>query len=201
MLVAGATVLGWQLVGTNWVSQQRQADTVERLERSWERGGSGEVAAGGSRATAVVRIPRFGSDYAVPLLEGTSDAVLATGYGHFRGTAEAGARGNFAVAAHRVTHGEPLRDMPSLQPGDEVVVQTARWTYTYELTTGGDDLVVPFTQTWVLDRLPTNPSGGVQPPQRPGQRLITITTCSELFHTDDRMIAFGVLTDKQPTTP
>ncbi|UAL30270.1 sortase [Nocardioides rotundus] len=149
----------------------------------------------------MVRIPRFGSDYAVPLLEGTSDAVLATGYGHFRGTAEAGARGNFAVAAHRVTHGEPLRDMPSLQPGDEVVVQTARWTYTYELTTGGDDLVVPFTQTWVLDRLPTNPSGGVQPPQRPGQRLITITTCSELFHTDDRMIAFGVLTDKQPTTP
>ena len=26
-----------------------------------------------------------------------------------------------------------------------------------------------------------------------GQRLITLTTCSEIFHTDDRMIAFGHL--------
>ena len=33
----------------------------------------------------------------------------------------------------------------------------------------------------------------MQPAQRPGQRLITLTTCSELFHTDDRMIAFGHL--------
>jgi sortase A len=33
----------------------------------------------------------------------------------------------------------------------------------------------------------------VQPRQQAGQRLITLTTCSELFHTDNRMIAFGHL--------
>ena len=34
-----------------------------------------------------------------------------------------------------------------------------------------------------------------QPAQRPGQRLITLTTCSEIFHTDNRMIAFGHLVE------
>jgi sortase A len=45
----------------------------------------------------------------------------------------------------------------------------------------------------VLDPLPHNPSGGVEPAQTAGQQLITLTTCSELFHTDNRMIAFGHL--------
>jgi sortase A len=34
--------------------------------------------------------------------------------------------------------------------------------------------------------------------QRPGQKLITLTTCAELFHTDNRMIAFGHLVDTAP---
>ena len=39
----------------------------------------------------------------------------------------------------------------------------------------------------------------MQPPsQDDGQRLITLTTCSELFHTDDRLVAFGHLVDKEP---
>ena len=61
------------------------------------------------------------------------------------------------------------------------------------LDSGGDDLTVGFDQVWVLDPLPTNPAEGVQPAQAPGQRLLTLTTCAELFHTDDRLIAFGHL--------
>ena len=59
---------------------------------------------------------------------------------------------------------------------------------------------MPFSAGWVLDDVPQNPdAGGVQPPsQDPGQRLITLTTCSELFHTDDRLVAFGHLVDKVP---
>ena len=67
-------------------------------------------------------------------------------------------------------------------------------TYVYRLDTNPEALIVPFTGTWVLDPLPKNPqAGGPQPTQRKGQRLITLTTCSEIFHTDDRMIAFGHL--------
>ena len=88
--------------------------------------------------------------------------------------------------------------MPDLRPGDEVVVETRAATFTYVLDTGGDDLVVPFTETWVVDALPTNPDGGVQPEQVPDQHLITLTTCSEIFHTDDRMVAFGHLVSTTP---
>ena len=113
--------------------------------------------------------------------------------------ADPGQVGNYALAGHRVTHGEPLRRMPDLRPGDKVVVETRDATFTYVLDTDPNKLVIPFTGVWVLDALPRNPqAGGVQPAQRKGQRLITLTTCSELFHTDNRMIAFGHLVSRSP---
>ena len=141
-----------------------------------------------------IRIPRFGRSYVVPVLEGVATEDLARGFGHFVESADPGQVGNYALAGHRVTHGEPLRRMPDLQPGDQVVVETVDATYVYRLDTNPEDLIVPFTGTWVLDPLPKNPdAGGPQPAQKKGQRLITLTTCSEIFHTDNRMIAFGHL--------
>ena len=150
------------------------------------------------KASALIRIPKFGKKYVVPVLEGVSPDVLAKGYGHFTKSADPGEVGNYALAAHRVTHGEPLRRMPELRPGDEVVVETVDTTFTYRLDTDPRKLVIPFTGTWVLDPLPKNPDGGPQPAQRQGQRLITLTTCSEIFHTDNRMIAFGHLVSATP---
>ncbi len=191
--------VGWQLLGTNVVSERQQRAAVERLERAWREGpGAGGETAGDARsprlgqATALIRIPRFGDDYVMPVLEGISDDVLATGFGHFAEAAGPGEPGNYAVAAHRVTHGEPLRGMPSLRPGDRVIVETRDAVHTYELDTDPNELVVPFDQVWVLADDPENPEpGGVEAPD--ADRLITLTTCAELFHTDDRMIAFGHL--------
>lgn len=201
LILGGLSVfgwVGWQLWGTTWVSERKQAAAVEEILAGWEIGRN-EVAVPAGTAAYVVKIPRFGADYAVPVLEGTEDAVLASGFGHFIQSAGPGKKGNFALAGHRITHGEPLRRMPELQPGDEVVVETRRWVYTYVLDTGGDDLVVPFTDIWVVDPAPVNPDGGPAP--LPGeQRLITLTTCAELFHTDDRMIAFGHLESRTPRT-
>ena len=62
--------------------------------------------------------------------------------------------------------------------------------------------MVPFTAGWVVDRAAEEPRpGGVEPAQQPGQRLITLTTCSELFHTDNRMIAFGHLVRPSAADP
>lgn len=203
LILAGLGVLGWfawQFWGTNWVAKRTHDKLVEQVQDEWakEPSGQGAVSFPEGDVEAIIRIPRFGDDYAVPVLAGTSDAVLTKGYGHFEDSADPGQKGNYAVAAHRVTHGEPLRDMPELEVGDEVVVETREAIYTYELITGGDDLEVTFHDTWVVDPLPTNPKpGGVQPPQKKGQRLLTLTTCAEIFHTDNRLIAFGELVSKE----
>jgi sortase A len=198
LVVAGLVALGyvgWQLWGTTWISHREQRDLTSSLQRQWVQGGDRlqprYVPKG--KASALVRIPAFGKKYVVPVLEGTSPDVLAKGFGHFPRSADPGEVGNYALAAHRITHGEPLRHLPDLRPGDEVVVETVDATYTYRLDTDPRRLVIPFTDVWVLAPLPRNPDGGPQPAQRPGQRLITLTTCSELFHTDNRMIAFGHL--------
>ena len=205
MVVAGLALLGWlawQFWGTNWVSDRHQREITQQLQRQWRQ----EATHGQSlrlkrvpqgQASALIRIPRFGRHYVVPVLEGTSEDVLAQGFGHFTGTAGPGQVGNYAIAGHRVTHGEPLRDMPELRPGDKVIVETARATYTYVLDTNPNNLIVDFTQTWVIDPHPHDPQpGGVQPPR--SRRLITLATCSELFHTNNRMIAFGHLVQKAP---
>lgn len=191
MVLAGLAILGWlawQFWGTNWVSKRDQHRNVQLFER-------------GSKLTdaeALIRIPRFGKDYVVPVYAGVSQDVLARGFGHFRHTANPGQVGNYALAGHRVTHGEPLRQMPELRPGDKVLVETQRARYVYVLDTNPNDLVVSFTQGWVLERHPENPDpDGVQPPAD-RHRLITLTTCSELFHTDNRMIAFGHLVKTIP---
>ncbi len=70
------------------------------------------------------------------MLEGVGNEALAGGFGHFpRSARPRRGRGNYALAAHRVTHGEPLRDMPSLRPGDKVLVETRDTVYTYEIDT------------------------------------------------------------------
>jgi sortase A len=52
---------------------------------------------------------------------------------------------------------------------------------------------------WPGGRRRTNPEpDGVEPPQEPGSRLLTLTTCSELFHTDNRLVAFGHLVSRRP---
>lgn len=208
LVLGGLGMLGyvaWQMYGTNIVSRQTQERLVQDLEQEWSVAPGTTVEGKPAEpadvplgdASALIRIPAFGDDYVVPVLEGIGDEELSSGYGHFPDSADPGERGNYALAAHRVTHGEPLRDMPELRPGDEVVVETRKAVYTYVLDTNPNDLIVTFEDIWVVDPLPTNPGGGVQPEQRPGQKLITLTTCSELFHTDNRMIAFGHLVDTE----
>jgi sortase A len=207
LLVAGLVVLGyigWEYVGTNVVAEHRQAQTVDRLQEQWRRLPASEVRPGATAtpvdlgdATALVRVPRFGDDYVVPVVEGVDDAALAAGLGHFVGSAAPGGVGNFALAGHRVTHGEPLRDIHSLQPGDVVTVETARSTYTYEIDTDPDDLEVDDHAAWVVEPRPVNPdASGARPAD--AARLLTLVTCAELFHTDERTVVFGHLVHTEP---
>lgn len=199
LILAGLVVLGyvaWQLWGTTWVAQGRQVEVTAAVEAGWGQGRATADTEWGE-AEAILRISRFGEEYAVPVLHGSSDEVLAAGVGHLEDTAEVGTRGNYVLAAHRITHGEPFADFPQLRPGDLVEVETRDAVFTYELDTGGTELVVPFTTSWVLDPAPVNPDpSGASAPTDQGRRLITLVTCSELFHSEDRSVVFGHLVDR-----
>jgi sortase A len=201
LVLAGLSLLGyvgWQYWGTNIVASQHQQQITQDLLKSW--GGSPAVedllgpqgSADLGDAVALVRIPAFGDDFVVPVIEGVRPEDLAQGLGHYPGTALPGQIGNFAVAGHRVTHGEPFRELPSLRPGDVVEVETADAVYTYRMSSDPNQLIVQPQDTWVLDPIPGKPAGA--PPDR---ARITLTTCAELFHTSDRMIAFGRLVDTE----
>lgn len=202
LVLAGLGLLGWvgwQLVGTTVVAHRHQDRTVEAVQRAWGGGELSreqrELAAG---VVALVRVPRLGDRW-VPAYAGTSDAVLAEGYGVFASSPAPGGTGNFALTGHRVTHGQPLADMPELEPGDRVEVRTRTEQVTYALDTAGDALTVDDDATWVADPQPQDPDPGGFQPSAPA--LLTLVTCAELFHTDERLVAFGHLVDVAPRAP
>ncbi len=197
LILAGVALLAWvawQFWGTNWQSEQRHGDVASSLRSEW-RAGETITRTEWGEANALLRVPRFGDDFLVPVIEGASDEALASGVGHLGDTAP-GERGNYVLAGHRVTHGEPFAGLLELSVGDLVYVETRDSVFTYRIDTDGEGLRLPFTDTWVLDPAPEHPAGGTEPPPDAGGRLLTLVTCSEIFHTDDRSIVFGHLVER-----
>lgn len=102
LVVCGLSILGyvvWNLYGTNLTSAQKHREVTSALQQQWAAGRDSAVVggavgrpvddlaggdgAGGIMAAGLIRIPRLGSEYLVPVLEGTSDEVLEAGFGHF----------------------------------------------------------------------------------------------------------------------
>lgn len=218
LLLVGLGCLGWvayQYVGTNVVAARRFDSERQALRDRWTTAAPAPAtlaptptptartpaatptptptpnALALGNAAALLRIPRFGADYEVPVVEGTDLGDLAKGVGHYAGTAEPGAVGNFALAGHRVTHGQPFARLLDLDKGDRVIVETSSAIYTYALDTAPRDLTVADTASWVLEPVPGEPT---TPPDR---ALLTLTTCQDLFHSPDRSVAFGHLVSTQ----
>lgn len=188
--------VGFQLFGTNAASQQSYKSERVRLKQQWNGGGKGSSSGQKSavvpgNAIALLSIPSVGLKE-VPVLEGTDDDVLARGIGHYAKTADPGKVGNFAVAGHRITHGEPFAHLLELKKGDQVVVETRSAVYTYEIGTSPRKLTVNDTEGWVLDPVPGTEGAD------PTEALITLTTCQDLFHSSDRSVGFGALVDTKP---
>ncbi|MFD4321566.1 class E sortase [Streptomyces sp. NPDC058548] len=143
-----------------------------------------------SAAFAVLRIPRLG--LTVPVAHGVSKrAVLDKGYvGHYPGTAAPGRTGNFALAGHRNTHGEPFRYINRLARGDVISVRTRGATYTYRV-----DQVLPRTAPRDVGVVRAVPRSIVSPSygyDAPGAYL-TLTTCTPEFSSAYRLVVWAKL--------
>lgn len=137
---------------------------------------------------AEMTIPRLGKDWKWIVVEGVDTEDIAKGPGHFPGTAGPGELGNFAVAGHRATNGEPFAYLDSVVPGDHVVVRTAAGWFTYTVTL---TQLVPPTRTDVIDPVPGQPDGVVN------QALITLVTCHPRWGSSQRLIVTGLLSESR----
>ncbi|PTM95641.1 class E sortase [Streptomyces sp. VMFN-G11Ma] len=187
--------VSYQLWWTNVRAHAAADKEASSLQNDWASGkrAPGNFAPG--QGFAILHIPKL--DVVVPIAEGVSNKkVLDKGMvGHYSEgrlkTAMPSAKtGNFALAGHRNTHGEPFRYINRLKKGDDVVVETQDEYYVYKMTS-----TLPVTS-------PSNTSViGPVPPQSgftgPG-RYITLTTCTPEFTSKYRLIVWGKMVEERP---
>ncbi|MFB7356493.1 class E sortase [Streptomyces gardneri] len=147
------------------------------------------------KGIAVMYVPRLGKDWKWPVLEGTGPGVLKKGLGHYAATARLGATGNFAVAGHRRTYGDPFKDFPRLRPGDAVVLTDGTTWFTYRVDRG-PYRTLP-TDVGVVAPVPKPLRKNAAGYDGPG-RYLTLTTCEPEWGSSHRLIVWAHLDTTQP---
>jgi sortase A len=140
-------------------------------------------------AIGIIRIPKLGSNYAFAIVEGVSTNDLKKGPGHYPGTAQPGAIGNFVLSGHRTTYLAPFNGLDQLSAGDAVVIETRDTWYTYRVTS--TETVLP-TDVAVILPVPDKPKA------KPAKALITLTTCTPKYSASHRLIVYGQLESALP---
>lgn len=184
----------YQLWWTNVRAHAQAGNEASSLQDDWAKGKGNPGVFEPGQGFALLHIPKL--DVVVPIAEGTDKKrVLDRGMvGHY---AEEGVKtampdaktGNFGLAGHRNTHGEPFRYINRLKPGDPIVVETQNKYFVYKMAS-----ILPVTSpsnTAVLDAIPK--SGGFTK----AGRYITLTTCTPEFTSKYRMIVWGTMVEER----
>ncbi|GGV02387.1 class E sortase [Streptomyces filipinensis] len=185
----------YQLWWTNVRAHAQAGSETHQLQDDWASGKRNPGVFAPGQGFAILHIPKL--DVVAPIAEGVSNAkVLDKGMvGHYGEpplkTAMPGDKtGNFGLAAHRNTHGEPFRYINKLTPGDPVVVETQDTYFVYKVTSTLP--VTPPDNTSVLNPVPKG-SGFTGP-----GRYITLTTCTPEFTSKYRLIVWGKMVEERP---
>ena len=135
---------------------------------------------------ALIRVPAFGPHWQFAIVQGTSLGQLALGPGHVPGTGLPGQPGNFVVAAHDVTAGNPFQHLRTLRYPDRIYIYTRNWIYQYAVRS---ERVARYTDTAVAYPVPGHPGAA------PHRSVITLITCTPvtLAFTPWRVVVTGEL--------
>ncbi len=200
VLVAGILVLlfiPYLLWGTGLITARNQAVLTSQFREAQDKAGShpsGHVQAPAHSTTPVapqvaptiadpplsspvgiIRIPKI--NLAMTIVEGTGEAQLQMGPGHYPTTPLPGEAGNAAIAGHRTTYLHPFYSLDALVPGDVILITTLQGTFLYRVI--GSQVVLP-TDVSVVDPTPT--------PQ------LTLTTCNPRYSASQRLVVHAQLT-------
>lgn len=191
LLTCGVVVFGflaYMYWGTALRASSAQRTYTSELTRDWSTANPLTALAGLRTISpgspfALLRIPQFGRAWQFPVVQGAGPPQLALAPGHVPGTALPGKVGNFVVAGHRVTAGNPFWSLPSLRTGSLIDVVTITGTYEYEVT--GKPRLVPADDVEALAPVPFHPG------EQASQRLITLITCDPPWTGTRRVIVTG----------
>jgi sortase A len=124
------------------------------------------------QAIGRIKIPHIDANFV--MVEGTGEADLRKGPGHYPATPFPGMPGTVGIAGHRTTYLAPFNGLDKLRKGDEVVLEMpyAVVTYRVDLTR----IVLP-TALWV-----TNPVG---------YNRLVLTACHPKYSAAKRIAVFA----------
>jgi sortase (surface protein transpeptidase) len=239
-ITAGLVILlfvVYEVYWTDLISAGKQNQATSSLDTKWkdqdtvgqepQRGTHYDLTEG--QGFAKIYVPALGADYHFTIVEGTTDADLDIGPGHYIGTALPGQPGDFAVAGHRVGKGAPFNDLDLVNSCDAIVVETSTDWFVYRMLPTSDEVagwaagkgtqpqckgVAPLGGAYagLVGQETVLPSEGdvIAPvPHKPnlqlpaGQQasLMTLTTCTPKFSASHRLILHAVLTNQYAKDP
>jgi sortase A len=129
-----------------------------------------------------ISIPKIGAGYDV--VQGTDEASLEKGPGHYPGTAFPGLGQTVAIAGHRTTYLAPFRHVDALKPGDRIVLKMPYAVFTYAVQYRR--IVLP-TALWVTHDV--------------GYERLVLSACNPLYSAAQRIIIFARLKSVTPVGP
>ncbi len=207
VLVAGILILlfiPYLLWGTGLITARNQSDLTARFEAAQQKSdshpaktipdpGQGAIPPTPQVAPTIpgppigspvgtIQIPKI--NLAMTVVEGTDEAQLAMGPGHYPTTPLPGQAGNVAIAGHRTTYLHPFYSLDALVPGDLIYITTLQGTFLYKVT--GSQVVLP-TDVAVVDPTPT--------PQ------LTLTTCNPRYSASQRLVVHALLVASELAHP
>jgi sortase A len=131
-------------------------------------------------AVGRITIDKIGISFDV--VQGTDEASLEKGPGHYPSTALPGLGQTVAIAGHRTTYLAPFRHIDSLRPGDRIVLHMPYGAFTYVVQY--HRIVLP-TALWVTRNV--------------GYDRLVLSACNPLYSAAQRIIIFARLQEVQPT--
>ncbi|TQS71089.1 class D sortase [Ornithinibacillus gellani] len=120
----------------------------------------------------ILHIPKI--EGKLPIVEGTDEADLAKGVGHYRSTVFPGEQEQILLSGHRDT---TFRKFGELEAGDQFIIDMPYGSYTYEMR---EAVIVPADDTSII-----GPKG---------EEVLTLSTCypfSYIGSAPDRYVIFA----------
>ncbi|MFM9127723.1 MAG: class E sortase [Solirubrobacterales bacterium] len=203
LLLDVAVTLAWREPVT-WLlgrSEQSQlSDQLDEVDRSFGASVAGRLPERGTPEIRIALAARaFGErartgdplgrlempaiDESSIVIQGTGQAELRKGPGHYTPTSLPGQRGTVGIAGHRTTWEQPFRRINELKAGDRIVMAMAygRFTYLVEKTRIVDPSEV-----------------GVLAAAGRGRERLVLTACHPLYSAAQRIVVFARLESAVP---